>query len=104
MPYQVSLTNPASNDFDNLDPQVKEDIKEELCELGDNPKEMGEELSGYKGARRIKISPNAPGVYRAAYYVIDDLKEVTIFAIGTRENFYNTVQQRAEDTYRRYFS
>lgn len=104
MSYGVSLTSPAGNDFDNLDPQVKEDIREALRDLGDSPGDHGEKLSGYKGARRIKISPDAPGTYRAAYYTVEDLNEVVVFALGTRENFYDLVARRARTTYKQYFS
>jgi mRNA-degrading endonuclease RelE of RelBE toxin-antitoxin system len=102
--YKVSLTSPAGKDYDKLDPQVKEDIHDVLHELGDSPNDQGEKLSGYKGARRIKISPDAPGTYRAAYYTVEDLNEVVIFAIGTRENFYDLVARRAKKIYQKYFS
>jgi len=102
--YKVSLTNPAGSDFDNLDPQVKDDILEALRDLDDSPNQKGEPLSGYKQARRIKISPDTTGVYRAAYYVVEDLNEVVIFALGPRENFYELVVRRARRIYKQYFS
>jgi len=102
--YDVSLSTPAGNDYDNLDPQVKDDIRDALYELGDAPDHQGKELGGYKGARRIKISPDAPGTYRAAYYTVEDLDEVVVFAVGTRENFYDLVARRAKQTYQKYFS
>jgi mRNA-degrading endonuclease RelE of RelBE toxin-antitoxin system len=83
---------------------VKEDIRDALRDLGDSPGDQGEKLSGYKGARRIKISPDAPGTYRAAYHTVEDLNEVVVFAVGTRENFYDLVARRAKETYRKYFS
>lgn len=104
MSYKISLTSPAENDYDNLDPQVKGDVRDALYDLGDFPNDQGKKLSGYKGARRIEISPDAPGAYRSAYYTVEDLNEVVIFAIGTRENFYDLVARRAKQTYQEYFS
>lgn len=103
MSYKVTLTTPASNDYDNLDPQVKDKVLEALRELGEAPNQKGDQLSGYKGARRIKISLAAPGAYRAAFLVVEDLNEVAIFAVGPRENFYDLVARRAKQTYRKYF-
>ncbi len=97
MDYGVSLTNSADSDLNKLDPQIKNEVEDELFNLGDQP-EAGQTLANTPNKIRsyhfkhLSVS----GEYRAAYVIDYEKNFCYVFAIGSRENFYEKVKQRAQ--------
>jgi mRNA-degrading endonuclease RelE of RelBE toxin-antitoxin system len=90
----VELTKAAQRDvkgFKKAAPQILDHLKI----LKTHP-ERGHLLSGsLQGVRSLEFSLKGSGQYRAAYFYIINVNKVTVFMIGTHENFYKKAQKRA---------
>ena len=93
MRHEVYLTPRAENQYQKLDHHIRRKIKTDLLELEDEPYSKGFSLSGPgAGLRYLRIS-HAGVQYRAVYDISEDRKEVLVFFLGTRENFYKELRR-----------
>lgn len=91
----VELTPPAQRDLKALW-EVSEKVTEHLRALKTNP-EKGHPLSGsLQGVRALEFGLQGSGQYRAAYVYLENENKVTIFLVGSHENFYDEAHRRAK--------
>lgn len=91
----VELTPPAQKDLKALW-DVCEEVTKHLRALKTNP-EKGHPLSGsLQGVRALEFGLKGSGQYRAAYLYFENEQKVTIFLIGSHENFYEEANHRAK--------
>lgn len=81
----------AEKDLERLHPRERKGVLARLEGLADDPRPANsEELRGdLKGIRRMRI-----GSYRVAYMVDDKTLRVRVWAVASRERFYELVRIR----------
>jgi mRNA-degrading endonuclease RelE of RelBE toxin-antitoxin system len=90
----VELTRPAHRDLRRFRGFAYEQVIRELARLEREP-ELGQPLSGnLSGARSLHFTLKGSGQHRAAYFVVTEDRQVLVFAIGSRENFYREAERR----------
>jgi mRNA interferase RelE/StbE len=89
--YEVVIDPGALKDLEGLHPRDRQRIVARLEGLADDPRPANtEELRGdLKGLRRMLI-----GDYRAAYLVDDSARRIRVWAVASRETFYQHVRIR----------
>lgn len=91
----VELTALAIKDLKKLS-TIEDEIIIELKVLKTKP-HAGHALSqNLQGVRALEFSIKGSGEYRAAYVVQEAEMKITIFMIGTHENFYETAAKRVK--------
>lgn len=91
--YQVIIPNSVKRDMKRLDKAVMKSIIDSLDILSKNP-HLGTHLAG-ELSQLFKLSVRQRKVeYRIVYKIIENRLEVHVMHIGTRENFYNSLQRR----------
>ena len=91
----VELTKAAERDLKALW-KISEEVVEHLRILKANP-EKGHSLTGsLQGVRSLEFALKGSGQYRAAYFYLIKDNKVTIFLVGSHENFYDEAQRRVK--------
>ena len=91
----VELTPPAQKDLKALW-EVSEKVTEHLRSLKTNPLK-GHSLSGsLQGVRALDFTLPGSGQYRAAYVYLEEENKVTVFLVGSHENFYDEADRRVK--------
>lgn len=94
--WVVELTRRAHRDLRRFRGPAYDQVIRELGRLERDP-ELGEPLSGnLSGARSLHFTLKGSGQHRAAYFVITEDRQVLVFAIGSRENFYEEAERRVK--------
>ena len=83
MNYKLEFLEQAFDEWQKLNPSIKQQFKKKLTKLLDNPGIPKKKLSGH--ANRYKIKLRSIG-YRLVYEVVDNEIIVLVIAIGKREN------------------
>ena len=91
----VELTPPAQRDLKALW-DISEEVTDHIRELKIDP-EKGHPLSGsLQGVRALEFSMQGSGQYRAAYLYSASENKVTVFMVGSHENFYDEANRRVK--------
>ena len=86
--YDVIILPVANERLEKLDKFAKEKIIKRLSRLKVNPYIVSKHLSGYN-LWSLKIGRSN---YRAVFHIDEQKKNVTVVAIGKRENIYRNLQ------------
>ena len=82
--YKVEVKKSALKDIEKLDRKIVAQIFRKIESLANNPRPIQSlKLSGSERSHRLRI-----GSYRILYQIDDDLKLITIFAVGHRKDIY----------------
>jgi mRNA-degrading endonuclease RelE of RelBE toxin-antitoxin system len=93
MKYDLYLSSRAKKQFKRFDAHIRNKLKTELLELEEDASEKGNLIQGVThGLRYIKIF-HAGVQYRAVYDVAKNEREVLVFFVGSRENFYKELRR-----------
>lgn len=85
MIYRVVTSETAERQFNRLDRQIQERIRDHIESLAENPRPPGvKKLKGYREYWRIRV-----GDYRVIYTIQDDRLLVCVIRIGHRREVYN---------------
>ncbi|MCK8825884.1 type II toxin-antitoxin system RelE family toxin [Fuchsiella alkaliacetigena] len=91
--YQIMVTTRAKKDIKKFK-HLKDNIKNELLKLEDNPKEKAKSLKGnFSSLHSYSFSINANN-YRTAFYLDEEKKDCLLILVGTRQNFYKELNLR----------
>jgi mRNA interferase RelE/StbE len=83
--FKVSISSSAERDLRHLDRPVKNRIVAAILALASDPRPHGcLKLKSEEGAWRIRV-----GDWRVGYSIDDTAREVFIFKIAHRSEFYN---------------
>ena len=93
--FLVELTSQAVKDLKRLS-RIEDEILEHLGELKENHAKGHGLAQNLQGARSLEFNIKGSGAYRAAYVVQEDEQKVTVFLIGTHENFYDEAGRRVK--------
>lgn len=93
--FVIELTGPAAKDLKALS-NVENEIITHLKTLASEPEEGHCLSQNLQGIRSLEFSIKGSGEYRAAYVVQMDVFKVTVFLIGTHENFYDKAAKRVK--------
>lgn len=91
--YQLYVSNQAKRDLKRFDKAVIKKLILILEEIAENPytgDPLKEDLSHL---RKWSFTQQGTG-YRIAYQIYEDLVEVRILQVGTKENFYDELKRR----------
>lgn len=91
MPYEITITRAAERMLKKLAPPVRKHIAKEAIQLAEAPL-TGSQLAGELRGLRCVHSVYRRTDYRIVYHVNAAHKEVTILAVGSRENFYKQLR------------
>ncbi len=92
-PFLVELTGSAVRDLKRLE-TIEDEITDHLRELKVDPEKGHELTQNLQGVRSLEFSIKGSGEYRAAYVFQEEERTVTVFFIGTHENFYDQAARR----------
>lgn len=90
MTYSLEFRESAWKEWQKLDRPLREQFKDKLLELLENPRLESARLSAMPDCYKIKL--RAAG-YRLVYQVFDDRVTVVVVAVGKRE--HSAVYRRA---------
>lgn len=91
MSYNLEFLEQAFDEWQKLNPSIKQQFKKKLSKLLDNPRIRKNKLSGHPNRYKIKLRSIG---YRLVYEVIDDEIIVLVIAVGKREN--NAIYRSAD--------
>ncbi len=93
MSYELDFLEEALEEWNKLNPSIKQPFKKKLMKVLENPRVPKNKLSGHPNRYKIKLRSVG---YRLVYEVIDDVIVVLVIAVGKRENnvVYNTADSR----------
>ncbi|HAV6035729.1 type II toxin-antitoxin system RelE family toxin [Acinetobacter baumannii] len=93
MSYNLDFLEEALEEWNKLNPSIKQPMKKKLMKVLENPRIPKNKLSGHPNRYKIKLRSVG---YRLVYEVIDDEVVVLVIAVGRRENndIYNTASSR----------
>ena len=93
MSYELDFLEKALEEWNNLNPSIKQPLKKKLMKVLENPRVPKNKLSGHPNRYKIKLRSVG---YRLVYEVIDDEVVVLVIAVGRRENnaVYNSADSR----------
>lgn len=93
MSYELDFLEKALEEWNNLNPSIKQPLKKKLMKVLENPRVPKNKLSGHPNRYKIKLRSVG---YRLVYEVIDDEIIVLVIAVGKRENnaVYNIAGSR----------
>ncbi len=91
MSYKLEFLEDALQEWNKLNPSIKQPLIKKLIKVLENPRIPKNKLSGH--SHRYKIKLRSIG-YRLVYEVIDDEVVVLVIAVGRREN--NAVYDSAD--------
>lgn len=91
MIYNLEFREEALDEWNKLNPSIKQQMKKKLIKVMENPRVPKSQLSG--ATNRYKIKLRSIG-YRLVYEVIDQEVVVLVIAVGRRDN--NQVYKAAE--------
>lgn len=93
MSYNLDFLEEALEEWNRLNPNIKQPMKKKLMKVLENPRIPKNKLSGHPNRYKIKLRSVG---YRLVYEVIDDEVVVLVIAVGRRENnaVYNTASSR----------
>ncbi len=83
MTYKLDFLEEALEEWNKLNPSVKQPLKKKLMKVLENPRVPKNQLSGHPNRYKIKLRSIG---YRLVYEVIDDEIVVIVVAVGRREN------------------
>lgn len=83
MTYKLDFLEEALEEWNKLNPSVKQPLKKKLMKILENPRVLKNQLSGHPNRYKIKLRSIG---YRLIYEVIDDEIVVIVVAVGRREN------------------
>lgn len=93
MSYNLEFLEQAFDEWQKLNPSIKQQFKKKLTKLLDNPRIPKNNLSGHQNRYKIKLRSIG---YRLVYSVIDDEIIVLVIAVGKRNNaFYRSADSRS---------
>ncbi|HBM1867687.1 MULTISPECIES: type II toxin-antitoxin system RelE family toxin [Acinetobacter calcoaceticus/baumannii complex] len=93
MSYNLEFLEEALEEWNKLNPSIKQPMKKKLMKVLENPRIPKNKLSGHPNRYKVKLRSVG---YRLVYEVIDDEVVVLVIAVGKRENnaVYNTASSR----------
>lgn len=93
MSYNLEFLEEALEEWNKLNPSIKQPMKKKLMKVLENPRIPKNKLSGHPNRYKVKLRSVG---YRLVYEVIDDEIVVLVIAVGKRENnaVYNTASSR----------
>ena len=91
MSYNLEFLERAFDEWQKLNPSIKQQFKKKLSKLLDNPRIPKNKLSGHPNRYKIKLRSIG---YRLVYEVVDNEIIVLVIAIGKREN--NAIYRSAD--------
>ncbi|MCE6002711.1 type II toxin-antitoxin system RelE/ParE family toxin [Acinetobacter pittii] len=93
MSYNLDFLEEALEEWNKLNPSIKQPMKKKLMKVLENPRIPKNKLSGHPNRYKVKLRSVG---YRLVYEVIDDEVVVLVIAVGKRENnaVYNTASSR----------
>ena len=93
MNYNLEFLEEALEEWNKLNPSIKQPMKKKLLKVLENPRIPKNKLSGHPNRYKIKLRSIG---YRLIYEVIDDQIVVLVIAVGRRENnaIYNIANSR----------
>ncbi|KQF00160.1 type II toxin-antitoxin system RelE/ParE family toxin [Acinetobacter baumannii] len=93
MSYNLDFLEEALEEWNRLNPSIKQPMKKKLMKVLENPRIPKNKLSGHPNRYKVKLRSVG---YRLVYEVIDDEVVVLVIAVGKRENnaVYNTASSR----------
>lgn len=93
MNYEVDFLEDAHEEWNKLNPSIKEQFKKKLVKILENPRVPKNQLSGYPNCYKIKLRKLG---YRLVYKVIDAEVVIVVITVGKRENnaVYNKLPSR----------
>lgn len=93
MSYNLDFLEEALEEWNKLNPSIKQLMKKKLMKVLENPRIPKNKLSGHPNRYKVKLRSVG---YRLVYEVIDDEVVVLVIAVGKRENnaVYNTASSR----------
>ncbi len=91
MSYNLEFLEQAFDEWQKLNPSIKQQFKKKLTKLLVNPRIPKNKLFGHPNRYKIKLRSIG---YRLVYEVIDDEIIVLVIAVGKREN--NAIYRSAD--------
>lgn len=93
MSYNLDFLEAALEEWNKLNPSIRQPLKKKLMKVLENPRIPKNKLSGHPNRYKIKLRSIG---YRLVYEVIDDEVIVLVIAVGKRENneVYNIMNAR----------
>ncbi len=82
MSYSLQFHELALKEWKKLDASIREQFKKKLAERLQQPKIPSSALSGMRDCYKIKLRSIG---YRVVYKLDDDIRVITVIAIGMRE-------------------
>ena len=89
--YKLALLPEAEREWKKLDGAVKQVFKKQLQKCLETPRIPKYQLTGYQDYYKIKL--NRPQ-YRLVYHVNDATQRITIIAVDSRQDIYDSLQGR----------
>ena len=83
MSYKLDFLEEALQEWNRLNPSIKQPLKKKLIKVLENPRIPKNKLSGHPNRYKIKLRSIG---YRLVYEVIDNEVVVLVIAVGSREN------------------
>ena len=82
MTYKLAFLESARREWDKLTPSLQSQFKKKLIQRLENPRILGDKLSGLPDCYKIKLRSLG---YRLVYRVFDDRVVVQVVAVGKRD-------------------
>lgn len=82
MSYTVKIREEALKEWNGLDSSVREQFKNKLKKLRENPHIPSAKLSGMPDCNKIKLRASG---FRLVYQVLDNVLIIAVVAVGKRE-------------------
>lgn len=92
MSYDIEFTQSALKEFTALDASIKEQFKNKLKAIAQNPKIPKNKLRGSNAKHLYKIKLKSAG-YRLLYEVIDNRLVVVVIKVGRRDSIYKALSK-----------
>lgn len=92
MSYEIEFTQSALKEFHKLDANTKEQFKNKLKAIAQNPKIPKNKLRGAGTKNLYKIKLKSVG-YRLVYEVVDNRLVVVVITVGRRDSIYNSLRK-----------
>ena len=89
--YKLALLPEAEREWKKLDGAVKQVFKKQLQKCLETPRIPKNQLTGYKDYYKIKLTRPQ---YRLVYHVNDASRRITIIAVGSRQDIYDSLKGR----------
>ena len=92
MSYELAFLPEAAREWKNLDGSVKQVFKKQLQKCLDAPRVPKNRLSGYEDYYKIKLTRPQ---YRLVYHIDGSRKRVTVIAVASRQDIYESLKRRS---------